>query len=179
MSAYQAQFNPSASSSTKSRVPKSSRAECTKREAAQVNDAVLSIIADVHSDRRIWRRKGHRHPLEDLHTRPQLLPLTRKIVKAVPGSIATLALTQSGPGSTLIALQWDRPFAPGGTDPLYQVVISTSAQTLAAGGVFESCLPSVATTSTMRLGLDQLPNTASSATSLKRSWSSLANIASP
>ncbi len=64
----------------------------TKRDAAQVNDAVLSIVDDVHADRRIWRRRGHRRPFEDLHTRPQLLPLTRKIEAETRQIIEELAV---------------------------------------------------------------------------------------
>ena len=63
-----------------------------KREAKKVNETVLSIIADVHADRKRWRRKGHRHPLEDLHTRPRLQPLTRKIEAATRQIIEDLAV---------------------------------------------------------------------------------------
>ena len=63
-----------------------------KRDARDVNESVMSIIADVHADKKRWRRKGHRHPLEDLHTRPQLMPLNRKIEATTRQIIEELAV---------------------------------------------------------------------------------------
>ncbi len=51
----------------------------SEREARLVNQAVMTIIARERAEPGGWRgRRG----LEDLHTRPQLLPLSRKIEAA-------------------------------------------------------------------------------------------------